>query len=247
MHPDCDSIWQTNIYLFKTAKSNSKWPPQKLIKPSPNIIVTWKVTVHVYLYWFFVRLFKLIILCRLFGTLLLPEFLSNQHGIWTPYPQSSWEVCYDFISQPACSSGIIQDFLDHYILEFQKGSFCLLVKWADTAFWLAQQYAYNRVQCLYNGLHGGWFSSHCLTENRRVNRVPRCPDLLHTLVSRFDNKNYTLIQCFNSGPASQTVAQYWNIIVYLVWTDETFQMLQLKWQLQFFSTKRWINVVLMLG
>ena len=42
---------------------------------------------------------------------------------------------------------------------------------------------------------------------RRVNRVPLCPDLLHSLVSRFDNKNI-FIQCFNSGPASQTVAQY---------------------------------------
>ena len=42
---------------------------------------------------------------------------------------------------------------------------------------------------------------------RRVNRVPLCPDLIYPLVSRFDNKN-TFIQCFNSGPASQTVAQY---------------------------------------
>ena len=42
---------------------------------------------------------------------------------------------------------------------------------------------------------------------RRVNRVPLCPDLLHPLVPGFDNKN-TFIQCFNSGPASQTVAQY---------------------------------------
>ena len=74
-----------------------------------------------------------------------------------------------------------------------------------------------------------------------------CPDLLHTLVSKFDNKN-TFIQCFNSEPASQTVAQYWTNIVYLVWTAETFQMLQLKEPMQFFSnTKRWINVVLMLG
>ena len=80
--------WQTNIYLFKTAKAQwgllkfeawslkseitvqnggqkthaqnsnqsviikitqpiSKWPPLKLIKPSPNIILTWKVTIHV--------------------------------------------------------------------------------------------------------------------------------------------------------------------------------------------------------
>ena len=42
---------------------------------------------------------------------------------------------------------------------------------------------------------------------RRVNRVPLCPDPLHPLVSRFENKN-TFIQCFNFGPASQTVAQY---------------------------------------
>ena len=42
---------------------------------------------------------------------------------------------------------------------------------------------------------------------RRVNRVPLCPNLLYPLVSRFDNKN-TFIQCFNFGPASQTVAQY---------------------------------------
>ena len=42
---------------------------------------------------------------------------------------------------------------------------------------------------------------------RRVNRVPLCPDWLYRLVSRFNNKN-TFIQCFNSGPASQTVAHY---------------------------------------
>ena len=42
---------------------------------------------------------------------------------------------------------------------------------------------------------------------RRVNRVPLCLDLLHPLDSRFDNKN-TFIRCFNTGPASQTVAQY---------------------------------------
>ena len=57
---------------------------------------------------------------------------------------------------------------------------------------------------------------------RRVNRMPLSPDLLPSLVSGFDNKN-TVIQCFNSGPASQTVAQYWTNIVYLVWTVENFQ------------------------
>ena len=42
---------------------------------------------------------------------------------------------------------------------------------------------------------------------RRVNRRPLCPDPIHPLVSRINNKN-TFIQCFNSGPASQTAAQY---------------------------------------
>ena len=63
------------------------------------------------------------------------------------------------------------------------------------------------------------------------------------IVSRFHKKN-TFVQCFNSGPASQTVAQYKTDIVYLVWTVETSEMLQLKF---YSNTKRGINVVLMLG
>ena len=65
----------------------------------------------------FVWFLELIILCRFFGTLFLPAFLSNQHGIWTPYPQSSREVCYDFSES---SSIFFRDFLDHYTLECQK-------------------------------------------------------------------------------------------------------------------------------
>ena len=42
---------------------------------------------------------------------------------------------------------------------------------------------------------------------RRVNRAPLCAEWLHPLVSRFHSKN-TFVQCFNFGPASQTVAQY---------------------------------------
>ena len=108
-----------------------------------------------------------------------------------------------------------------------KGSICLLVTCADTAIRLAQQYAYNRAQCWFNYVHVGWFSIHCFIENGRLNKAPICPHLLHPLVSRFHNKN-TFIQCFNSGTASQTVAQYWTDIVYLVWTVEIFKMLQLK-------------------
>ena len=71
-------------------------------------------------------------------------------------------------------------------------------------------------QMLSFGLHGSWpiigsNAGSIVGDSpfiaRRVNRTPLCPDLLHPLVSRFDNKN-TFIQCFNSGPASQTVAQY---------------------------------------
>ena len=43
-----------------------------------------------------------------------------------------------------------------------------------------------------------------------------------------NNNKHTFVQCFNSGPASQTVARYQTNIVYLVWTVETFEMLQLK-------------------
>ena len=50
---------------------------------------------------------------------------------------------------------------------------------------------------------------------RTVNRLPLCLYRLHPLVSRFHKKKI-FIQCFNSGPASQTVAQYLTNIVYLV-------------------------------
>ena len=67
------------------------------------------------------------------------------------------------------------------------------------------------------------------------------------VISMLKVRNYlqeNIYPMFQFRSASQTVAQYWTNIVYLVWTVETFQMLQLKWQLQFFSnTRRWINVV----
>ena len=108
----------------------------------------------------FLRFFKLIILCRFFGTLFLPEFLSNHYGIWTPYPQSCRKVCYNFSKS---SSMFFQDYpgfsgslyywmpKDSFCLLVKwadtalgcpsnaKGSICLLVKWEDTAFWFARQ------------------------------------------------------------------------------------------------------------
>ena len=56
---------------------------------------------------------------------------------------------------------------------------------------------------------------------RRVNRAALCAEWLHPIVYRFQIKN-TIVQCFNSGPASQTVAQYKTNIVYLVWTVKSF-------------------------
>ena len=79
----------------------------------------------------FVRFFKPIILCSFFGTLILPEFLSNQHGIWTPYPQSG--VCYDFSKSPSMCYRDYPGFFGSLYSWMPKGSFCLLVKWADTA------------------------------------------------------------------------------------------------------------------
>ena len=40
-------------------------------------------------------IFNLIILCRFFETLFLPELLSNQHEIWTRYSQSSQVYWHD--------------------------------------------------------------------------------------------------------------------------------------------------------
>ena len=172
----------------------------------------------------FVLFFKLFILCRFCP-------------IWRPYPQSSQVFSYDFSKSSSmflqiypgfcwslCSSNakgsicLLVEWADTASLcsSNTKGSICLLVKWADTAFWLARQKAYNRVQCWFNVVHVGWYFIHCLNENRRVNKVH-----LPSLVSRFHNKS-TFIQCFNSGPASQTVAQYWTNIVNVAWTVETF-------------------------
>ena len=53
----------------------------------------------------FVWFFKVIILCRFCQTLFLPEYLSIQLEILLQHSQSS---------HPLCSSGFIQDFLDHY-------------------------------------------------------------------------------------------------------------------------------------
>ena len=77
------------------------------------------------------RNFKLFILARFCKTLFLPEFLSNHYEIWTPYSQSSQVFCYDF-SKTAIFR-IIPGFSGSLYSWMAKGSFCLLVKWADTA------------------------------------------------------------------------------------------------------------------
>ena len=153
-----------------------------------------------------------------------------------------------FLSHQACYSGLSRISGSLYSLK-AKGSFCLLVKWAETAlccfskakgsicllvkgavtaFWLARQYAYNRVHIssmMYMLFDSpfiiAWMKTWGWTD------FPISADRLHPSVYRFHNIN-TFIRCFNSGPASQTVAQYWTNIVYLVWTVETFQMLQLQ-------------------
>ena len=145
-----------------------------------------KVNISIILYIFifpniliFVRFFKLIILCRFFGRLFLPEFLSNQHEICARYSQSSQEVCYNFSIvffriYPWFSGSLyswmakgsfcpLVKWADTVLCcsSNAKGRICWLVKWADTAFWLARQYAYNKVLWLYNGVYGWWFSIHC--------------------------------------------------------------------------------------
>ena len=126
------------LVIIKKSQPNLKWPPQKLIKPSPNIIVTWKVTIHVQLYlgyaqiyWVFNGTLNLLFLARFCKTLFLPEFFSNQLEHNTP--RLVRRGAMTFLSHPTYSSGFIHDFLHHYTFEWQKGNFCLLVKWADTA------------------------------------------------------------------------------------------------------------------
>ena len=68
----------------------------------------------------FNRTLNLLFSVRFCKTLFLPEFLSNQLEILTQHPQSSQEGAMTFLRHPSCSSGLIQDFLDHYTLEWQK-------------------------------------------------------------------------------------------------------------------------------
>ena len=50
-----------------------------------------------------------------FETLFLPEFLSNEHEIWTQYSQSSQDFAMIFLSYSSFLSGFILDSLDHYV------------------------------------------------------------------------------------------------------------------------------------
>ena len=124
-----------------------------------------------------------------------------------------------FLSHPSCSSGFI------WIRLLLKGKRQFLLTCRVSRYYLLTLHGSTRpilgtmVYMAGDSPFIAW----------RVNRAPLCAEWLHPIVSRFHNKNRpTFVQCFNSGPASQTVAQYKTNIVYLVWTVETFQMLQLK-------------------
>ena len=76
-----------------------------------------------------------------------------------------------FLRHPSCSFGLIHGFSGSLYSWMAKGSFCLLVKWTDTAFWLAwlaRQKAYNWVQCWFNRGHVGRFSIHCQEGEQRA-------------------------------------------------------------------------------
>ena len=107
-----------------------------------------------------------------------------------------------FLSHPSCSSGSV------YFSKTGKRQFLLTCK-------------VSRYYLL--ALHDRWpilgtmvyMAGDSPSIARRANRAPLCAEWLHRLVTKFHNKN-TFVQCFNSGPASQTVAQYKTNIVYLV-------------------------------
>ena len=169
--------------------------------------------------WIF-NMFIPFILCRCF--LAISPQVPNQHEIWTRYTQSSQVYWYDF-SKSFIIFFRIYPWLSGSLYSWKaKGSFCLLVKWADSEQILAL-YGSRPILCT-NACIIVYVAGDPPFIARRVNRVPLCSDWFHPLVSRFHNKN-TFIKCFNSGPALHTVAQYQTNIVYLVWMVETFEML----------------------
>ena len=85
----------------------------------------------------FVWFFKLIILCRFCQTLFLLKFSSKQHKIWTSSSRNIQIFAMTFLSHSASSLGSGSGSLCCYLDAID--SICLLVKWADTAFWLARQ------------------------------------------------------------------------------------------------------------
>ena len=134
------------------------------------------------IYWFYNGTLNLLFLARFCKTLFLPDFLSNHYENWTPYSQSSQVFCNDcsktsivfFRINPGFSGSLYSWMAkDSFCLLVKwvdtalccssnaKGSICLLVKWADTAFWLARQLAYDWVQYCSNSGHVGWFAIHC--------------------------------------------------------------------------------------
>ena len=140
--------------------------------------------IYAQIYWVLSSSLKLLFSALFCETPFPPECLSNQIKIVTQHSQSSQDYCCDFLSHPACSSGFIQDFLDHYAaLQMQK---------AVSAFWLARQWAYVGSMMSNVGsmmLHVGWTApmSHSyrlgLVTWRYQVRVPVGTDICHRHLS----------------------------------------------------------------
>ena len=128
--------------IIKITQHHSKWPPQKLIKLSPNIIVIWKShnsclvifgLCYAYILSFLQNsktYYSWHVFCK---TLFLPEFLPNQLEILTQHSQCNQEGCCGFSNTSIVLLRINPGFSGSLYSWMAKGSFCLLVKWADTA------------------------------------------------------------------------------------------------------------------
>ena len=112
------------------------------------------------------------------------------------------------LSHPACSSGFIHDFMDHYTLEWQFLLTCKVSRYCTILlFKCKRQYLltckvsrYCLLACTAVGLIIGsnvgsivYMVGDSPSIARRVNRVPSCPDRLHPLVSRFYSVKFCVL------------------------------------------------------
>ena len=129
-HINCTSY---RCFFLRKAKTLSKPEPvQSGIKLCPQGIPVWTG-------------FTVFRLCpNIFsfaGSLnLLYCVLSNQNIIWTPYSKRSQVLCYDFSKSSSMFFRICPGFSGSLCCSLNaNGSIRLLVKWADTTYWLARQ------------------------------------------------------------------------------------------------------------